>query len=166
MTTAPEVPEARVPTRTEKLLLNLRRLRRRVTRPTTWKLTWLAGFALIAVGILCLSLSGTVARTGTWWQGTWQALGVGFVVGGIVDVLAISAMSQFSSASQRRWNDEASAIVFRARTAKYGSRDSKMLPAEAEWLVRVHGDVLDPGLRGELRLLAESLPPNATRRAD
>jgi len=62
---------------------------------TTMWMTWFAGFALIAVGILCLCLSGLVARPGTWWQGTWQALGVGFVVGGIVDVLAISSVSQF-----------------------------------------------------------------------
>jgi hypothetical protein len=130
----PEAPEARAPTRTESLLLNLPSLRRRVIRPTTWKLTWLSGLALIAVGILCLSLSGAVARAGTWWQGTWQALGVGLVVGGIVDVLATSAMSQFSGASQRRWNDEASTILFRAERADTFSKDYLMRAADAESL--------------------------------
>ena len=29
-----------------------------------------------------------------WWEGTFQALGVGSIVGGLVDVLAISALNQ------------------------------------------------------------------------
>jgi hypothetical protein len=56
------------------------------------QLTRLAALALIAVGILCLCLSGAIL-TG-WWQGTLQAFGVGFTVGGVVDVLAISGLSQ------------------------------------------------------------------------
>jgi hypothetical protein len=66
---------------------------------------------LIAGGILWLCLSGVVMRTGSWWQGTLQALGVGFVVGGIVDVLAISGMNQYSTATQRHWNDEALKVI-------------------------------------------------------
>jgi hypothetical protein len=53
---------------------------------------WLAGFILIAAGIICLYLSDKVV-TG-WWQGTLDAFGVGFIIGGIVDVLAISGLNQ------------------------------------------------------------------------
>lgn len=60
---------------------------------TSRRLIWLAAFALIAVGILCLCLSGAVVGPG-WWQGTLGAFGVGFTVGGIVDVLAISLLNQ------------------------------------------------------------------------
>jgi hypothetical protein len=48
---------------------------------------WYAGLSLIMLGIACLIISDEVA-TG-WWPATWQAFGVGFVVGGTVDVLAI-----------------------------------------------------------------------------
>jgi hypothetical protein len=57
------------------------------------RLVLLAGFALIMVGILCLCLSALVADTGSWWQGTLDAFGVGFVVGGVIDVLAISGLN-------------------------------------------------------------------------
>jgi hypothetical protein len=37
-----------------------------------------------------------------WWQGTLQALGVGLVVGGLVDVLAISKLNRvIQSASDK-----------------------------------------------------------------
>jgi hypothetical protein len=52
-------------------------------------LVLLAGFALIVVGVLCLCTSALVVDTGSWWQGTLDAFGVGFIVGGVVDVLAI-----------------------------------------------------------------------------
>ena len=68
----------------------------------TQGLVWLAGLALIVVGSLCLSLSAAVARTGSWWQGTLDALGVGAIAGGVVDVLAISALTQAVSGEQRR----------------------------------------------------------------
>jgi hypothetical protein len=61
---------------------------------------WLAGFALIAVGIICLYLSDQVV-TG-WWQGTLDAFGVGFIIGGIVDVLAISGLNQRTRAEDQR----------------------------------------------------------------
>lgn len=127
--------------------------RRRAGRST--KLTWLAGLALIAIGILCLSLSGAVARTGTWWQGTWQALGVGFLVGGIVDVLAISLMSQYSSAWQRRWDDEAKAILH--STSVESQSLSPELILRAALFLSLHGDDVNPGLYRELRLVAERL---------
>ena len=60
----------------------------------------LAGVGLIMAGILCLCLSGAVF-TG-WWQGTLDAFGVGFTVGGIVDVLAIFALNQSIAADERR----------------------------------------------------------------
>lgn len=66
---------------------------RRLPLLTSRRLIWLAAFALIAVGILCLCLSGAVVGPG-WWQGTLGAFGVGFTVGGIVDVLAISLLNQ------------------------------------------------------------------------
>ena len=63
------------------------------TRPisSNWlsnRLIWIAGIALIALGIVCLYLSDAVV-TG-WWQGTLEAFGVGFIVGGLIDVLALS----------------------------------------------------------------------------
>jgi len=65
-------------------------------------LVWLAGLALIVVGTLCLSLSAAVARTGSWWQGTLDAFGVGAIAGGVVDVLAIFGLNQTISGEQRR----------------------------------------------------------------
>jgi hypothetical protein len=61
---------------------------------------FLAGFALIAVGILCLYLSD--AQVHGWWQGTLDAFGVGFITGGLVDVLAISMLNQFVTVEQAR----------------------------------------------------------------
>ena len=53
----------------------------------------LAGFALIMVGVGCLFLSGMVAASGSWWQGTLDPFGVGFIVGGLVDVVAVSLLN-------------------------------------------------------------------------
>jgi hypothetical protein len=61
---------------------------------------FLAGFALIAVGIICLCLSDEQV-TG-WWQRTLDAFGVGFITGGLVDVLAISMLNQFVTVEQGR----------------------------------------------------------------
>jgi hypothetical protein len=63
-------------------------------------LIWMAGFILFVAGIICLYLSDQVV-TG-WWQGTLDAFGVGFIVGGIVDVLAISALNQRGKADDDR----------------------------------------------------------------
>jgi hypothetical protein len=137
---------------------------RRFPRPTTW-ITWLAGLALIAVGILCLSLSGAVARGGTWWQGTWQALGVGFVVGGVVDVLAISTMSQYASAWQRRWDNEAAAIVTGSRTTDDAAA-LYVLRQRAAMLLSEHGETLDPELRSELVMIVRDVAPKTPRRGN
>lgn len=83
----------RLPQRTAQMLAWLARLFWRYPpRSASEQLTRLAAIALIAVGILCLCLSGAIV-TG-WWQGTLQAFGVGFTVGGVVDVLAISGLNQ------------------------------------------------------------------------
>lgn len=58
------------------------------------------GGVLIVLGLISLSLSYAVARG--WWQGTSQALGVGFVIGGVVDVLAITGVDRISRADDRR----------------------------------------------------------------
>lgn len=70
----------------------------------------LAGFAVVAVGIACLYLSEAVARTGSWWQGTLEAFGVGFVVGGLIDVLAISGLNQVLTREQTRRENNRDAI--------------------------------------------------------
>src|SRR6202035_2750366 len=53
--------------------------------------------------------------TSDWWQGTLQALGVGFIVGGAVDVLAISRLNQIiQSASDKqrgKYRQDAEAIL-------------------------------------------------------
>jgi hypothetical protein len=61
-----------------------------------------AGCAVIVFGVLCLCLSGMVVPTGSWWQGTLGAFGVGFVVGGVIDMLAISGLNQVLAREQRR----------------------------------------------------------------
>jgi hypothetical protein len=114
----------------------------------------MAGFGLVTVGILCLSLSGAVARPGTWWQGTWQALGVGFVVGGIVDVLAISAMTRASTYSQRYWNGLGWQIVSIAETGK----EPRMVVGSATYILEMSRDALDPELRARLTRIVENAP--------
>lgn len=61
---------------------------------------WAAGIGLMAVGVLSLYLSYAVASG--WWQGTSQALGVGFIVGGMVDVLALSVVGRVIREADRR----------------------------------------------------------------
>src|ERR1700735_2122377 len=53
---------------------------------------WSAGIVLVALGIASLYLSYAVVHG--WWQGTTQAMGVGFFVGGVVDVLAIAGLGR------------------------------------------------------------------------
>lgn len=52
-----------------------------------------------------------------WWQGTSQALGVGFIVGGLVDVLAISGHNQVMQTEEekRRTDHEVQAARYRQR---------------------------------------------------
>jgi hypothetical protein len=51
-----------------------------------------AGVLLVAGGALCLYLSDAVAPADSWEASTLDAFGVGFVVGGVVDVTAISLL--------------------------------------------------------------------------
>jgi hypothetical protein len=96
-------------------------------------------------------------RTGSWWQGTLQALGVGFVVGGIVDVLAISTLSQYSNALQRRLNKEASDIISLDKLA-HDPRASEMLSEQAGRFLMYRGHLLDAEQRSELMQIADRAP--------
>jgi hypothetical protein len=67
---------------------------------------WWSGFALIALGIGALIgsrllVSGSQAPVTGWWQGTLQALGIGLIVGGLVDVLAITGLNRVMVQRQR-----------------------------------------------------------------
>ena len=62
---------------------------------------WTAGILVIVAGIVCLVLSDKMLSQG-WWQGTTQAFGVGFIVGGLVDVLAISWLNQLTTQAQEQ----------------------------------------------------------------
>lgn len=115
----------------------------------------LAGIAVIMAGILCLCLSALVARTGSWWQGTLDAFGVGFVVGGVIDVLAIFGLNQFSTREterRKKANQQALEILKRRMTDR-SPRSSRELLLEqandAEWLLYNLNDV-DPELRNKL----------------
>lgn len=81
----------------------------------------MAGVAVIAVGVVCLYLSDAVVHG--WWQGTLDAFGVGFVVGGVVDVLALSGLTWAVAAEQGR-----RAIWREGDALLYGSMDP---PAKA-----------------------------------
>lgn len=65
------------------------------------RLIWLAALALSAAGVLCLILSGAVVGPG-WWQGTLDAFGVGFTIGGLVDVLLIMTITSNMAATDQR----------------------------------------------------------------
>jgi hypothetical protein len=97
-------------------------------RITSRGLIILAGVALVAVGGACLYLSDAVASAGSWSQSTLDAFGVGFVVGGIVDVTAISWLNN--------------------RLLGGGSRYSKGLNRDAEILLDEVERVLNRFARG------------------
>jgi hypothetical protein len=88
---------------------------------TSQNLTLAAGFILIAADIICLFLSDKVV-TGSW-QGTLDAFGVGFIIAGIVDVLAISALNQRTQADDQRlrettnWPSRCCVAVLSPRTS-------------------------------------------------
>jgi hypothetical protein len=67
---------------------------------TRHRLIWLGTFTLILCGLVFLYVSDEDAHG--WWQGTLQALGVGLIVGGVVDVLVISMLNLMSKAEQER----------------------------------------------------------------
>ncbi len=69
---------------------------------TSFRTITAAGLALIVIGAGFLYLSDAVVGTGSWWQGTLDAFGVGFIVAGIVDVLAINGLNQVLTGDQQR----------------------------------------------------------------
>ena len=69
-----------------------------------------AGFILIGLGIGGLIWShlldsGANATANAWWVGTLQALGVGFTVGGLIDVLAVSGLEGVMRAEEGKRKD-------------------------------------------------------------
>ena len=119
------------------------------------RLVWVAGFALIVVGVVCLYLSGAVV-TG-WWQGTLDAFGVGFIVGGLIDVLALSGLNRAIAGEQKRLENErrmnnqlAEALLRPVRDAPTEKDDTLERAVKAFRLMQVPQDQLDPGLRAEL----------------
>ena len=137
-----------------------------------WRLTrgqapvFLAGCALIVVGIVCLYLSDAVVSG--WWQGTLDAFGVGFIVGGVVDVLAISGLNQAIKAEDQRLLDlqrEMDSILALRRAAM--KQQGRLLEGEqaAEWarsFLNSHGSTINPMLASQLYGIAYLWPPAAT----
>jgi hypothetical protein len=120
-------------------------------------LIWLAGLVLIGAGILCLYLSSEVARPGSWWQGTLDAFGVGFVVGGIIDVLAITALNQRIAADDqaRRKNNKLAEKIL--RTPLKSGEDNQEVLEQASNLLDTY--LLDRQLRDRLWYLYSRLLP-------
>jgi hypothetical protein len=101
---------------------------------------------LIAAGIICLCLSGAVVGSG-WWQGTLQAFGVGFVVGGVIDVLAIFALNQVVTGEEKqRLHDLEAKAILRNDADKF----SHGRAAAASELLERSGKDIDSELRTRL----------------
>jgi len=126
----------------------------------------LAGLALIVIGIACLYVSDQVVHG--WWQGTLDAFGVGFIVGGVVDVLAISGLNQAIKAEDQRLLDqkrEMDSILALRRAAM--KQQGRLLEDEqaAEWarsFLNSHGRTINPMLASQLYGIAYLWPPAAT----
>jgi hypothetical protein len=87
------------------------------------------GFVLIALGIGGLVWSYLLAHGAHplaqgWWEGTLQALGVGFVVGGLVDVLAITGLDGMIRAQERRRQKQISDAAMAAADSIYQEREA------------------------------------------
>ena len=113
-----------------------------------WRVLY-AGLALIGLGIALLYVSAEVARTGSWWQGTFDAFGVGLVIAGVVDLLAINVLNQVLARNQERWAINRQAVdlldgLYAARDEKDTLRHRQLL-TEAERFVRSTPQ-LDPWL--------------------
>jgi hypothetical protein len=113
------------------------------------------------------------AATGSWAQSTLDAFGVGLVVGGIVDVVAITLLDQFFTSSRQHWNataEELLASAWRASTPKPDDsgiditvthltpedieRNAEM-SRRAQRLLDMHGATIAPTLRRSLEQLAD-----------
>jgi hypothetical protein len=126
-------------------------------------LKWWFSVGLIGVGGLLLYVSDAVAPAGSWWQSTSDAFGVGFVIGGVVDVLAVSTLTQATLRS--RYNREAERIFASAnRTLDQLNAASDQLkpPDPQRWndvlqrsadLLKEHRDDLSPQVRARLQQL-------------
>jgi hypothetical protein len=71
----------------------------------------MAGVGVILAGILFLGLSAAVATAGSWWQSTFDAFGAGLVVGGLVDVLAISWLNRREQRKQQAATRQADFVL-------------------------------------------------------
>jgi hypothetical protein len=112
-------------------------------------LVFLAGLALVAVGIVCLYLSD--ARVHGWWQSTLDGLGVGFIVGGLVDVVAISLLNNFLTTEQARRESYREALP-----VLYNSLDPAGQAAGAETLLsRYKGSQFYPDVLEGLQEMAK-----------
>jgi hypothetical protein len=119
------------------------------------------GLTLVVTGVMCLCLSGAVARDGSWWQATLDAFGVGFVVGGIVDVAVISLLNQFLGEGavkqqeyQNRRAENLLGMYGRVRADSEGAFHSY---SEIQNFLRDYGGRIDPLLRSRLRALRDRL---------
>jgi hypothetical protein len=138
----------------------------------------LIGLGLVATGVACLYLSDAVARPGSWWQGTLDAFGVGFVIGGIVDAISLTLLGQFLavSARQRERNDaeaeelirngfgpeEALEFITKQRPDLDGGPRRRWaaliyMQGRVESLLRSHAEALSPVNRRDLRRLHRRL---------
>lgn len=122
----------------------------------------LAGCAVIVAGVLFLCLSALVARTGSWWQGTFDAFGVGFVVGGVIDVLAIFGLNEFASreAQRREMANQRALEILESRDGRISGGRGHFLDRvdAAESLLKHSWGDLDPKLRARLAALTDRYP--------
>jgi hypothetical protein len=120
-----------------------------------WRISWtvtLAGFAVIVIGVLCLCLSALVAAPASWWQGTLDAFGVGFVVGGVIDVLAIFGIERVvSHATQRGTSADQEAKEILETNPEPHTWELYYQLMCARDLLNEKWGVLDPELRHRLR---------------
>ncbi len=115
------------------------------------RLTWITGITLSALGVICLYLSDQVV-TG-WWQGTLGAFGAGFIIGGVVDVLAVSGLAYISK-TEERWLQES---TLRAERAVQRRRTAEGIE-QARQLLQTALPYLDERLRDEVLQFLTTLP--------
>jgi hypothetical protein len=117
-----------------------------VIRSQVWFV--LAGVVLLLAGIACLALS--YRSTSQWWQGTLDAFGVGFTVGGIVDVLTIFLLNQSIVIDEQRTqeNNELARQILQSEET-----DAEALGTAADNLLRHSRGLMDRTLDGQLRSL-------------
>jgi hypothetical protein len=109
-----------------------------------------SGFVLIALGIVGLIwshalASGANATAHAWWVGTLQALGVGFVVGGLIDVLVISGLEGVIRAEEQR-RKQANKLARAILHSKGGENERQ----EGLELLRESYELLDEDVRQAL----------------